>query len=1415
MLAAELAPLELVYSHAVRALPGKLGEKWPVFSEGSELDKYTLALGGIPVRGVGVRVLRDARGATRVVSALRLGGSAREVTVKPTISEKQAGEIAVKHALSRLRQAAGKPPTVRRTRLAYEAVTTEDLRGAGQRIVMLRLTYEVELLATPEEKHAEQLAVIDAANGELLGMRSVLRHDMAVGQGYFEPSMTLRVEPTMTGSPPVLGHCLTDLTRGENVSNASPCGPTVGTGIHTFIELPSPERVERVVDTDLHFGNGAFPFDRPAGVGEEGRTVAADAHHAIGVAYDFFRNVFDRRILGVNDSLAIRVNSANLPWNAAFSWPDNTIVVGSRVVNAPSCPALSPTQRTDCSVPAADVEWLGHEYVHALLTAELSMPPNSAPESEFDALHEAISDFFAILIDGWWHNAPGTTDIVAPRGWFFADRIYPDKWRQFDRPSLDGLGSLDLYDPTVPVRLASRMLGTHEAGGVVRRAFYFLSEGIAPSGPTAPQPLPANTSLLMTEGLAGVGLSDAAVLLYLTVSTQFNPGAAPSFLEFREGMVRSAEYLRGHCSETYKAVQDAWAAVGLGTQADRVGPKVSVTAYQVGSSAHVVGHIDAPASEPTPYVSLYVDGQLRESGVPVELEETSGDENNYRAAPADVPFADLGPGLHTFELRAEDGCRNVRSAAALAFYDVEPPTQLSVTDTNRWRSPKRVFRVTAADPNLDSYEVRVGTLSTGPRLISTNVSSLNTTVEMDLASLPAGTTTITLRVRDVYGHESTLLAPYLVDRVAPQVCSVSGAPSPTDLRAIVATLTGSDYLIGRGTSVEILDIWFDGQPFWWTDRNYPPGSSHYMTRTRFPGGGTMSKNVPNVSNGTHKLLGKCVDGWGNEKIGKDSFVMAPPPNLSTTASIQTGSFTVSATATSTRPIDQIEFLENGALLSEKLCGNVSTSCSASIQVSASPGQTRTIEVRAFDKEGRRTTRNVTVTMPLPPPPQITSIQKSGPARFPIFTVYATSTSRVDVMYGSPGGTLLAQDSSAPFTVQLDLSGWATGAHALVFRASDAYGREATSTYSLFADSTPPVVAVQVTGNAPPYLVDADVLDNSPITVFFREDGVEFATTSSAPLEAYYSPTSAGSHTLTVEVRDVFFNSTIVELPAPVDEAPPRVTLTFETSGGPHHVIDVEDTCGIAFPAQVFLDGAPAGSFATALHNQPWPNLPAGPHTVGVEVSDNCGNTTYVEDEFQYSNAPPEVLSISVDSATPKRPRLTIDATDDVAITRIEILRGSTIVGTLTQAPWVIQLDTSSWSDGNHVVTVRAFDEEGETGERTVNIKADNTAPTFSVVPIHQVLGTIQWNATASDGSALSDVWLGATFNNTPITHFTAPPYSITTTIPSGANQVDVWVAGEAKDSFGNVRGLSVMTTVTCSIVNGQRRCDMGPLRPGF
>src|SRR6185369_8679269 len=98
---------------------------------------------------------------------------------------------------------------------------------------------------------------------------------------------------------------------------------------------------------------------------------------------------------------------------------------------------------------------------------------------------------------------------------------------------------------------------------------------------------------------------------------------------------------------------------------------------------------------------------------------------------------------------------------------------------------------------------------------------------------------------------------------------------------------------------------------------------------------------------------------------------------------------------------------------------------------------------------------------------------------------------------------------------------------------------------------------------------------------------------------------------------------------------------------------------------LYLDGVPVASVSTPTYSHPWINLAHGHHVAAIDVTDGCGNTSFVEAPFDYGDDPPVVHAISVSTTMPKKPRLTIDATDDLAVTRIDVLRGSTLVATLT------------------------------------------------------------------------------------------------------------------------------------------------------
>jgi len=157
------------------------------------------------------------------------------------------------------------------------------------------------------------------------------------------------------------------------------------------------------------------------------------------------------------------------------------------------------------------------------------------------------------------------------------------------------------------------------------------------------------------------------------------------------------------------------------------------------------------------------------------------------------------------------------------------------------------------------------------------------------------------------------------------------------------------------------------------------------------------------------------------------------------------------------------------------------------------------------------------------------------------------------------------------------------------------------------------------------------------------------------------------------------------------------------------------------------------------------------------------------------------------------------ATDASAITQVQFLVGTTVVGTDTTAPYAITWNSTTVPDGNVSITAKATDASGNVGTSaavTVTVRNDTTAPAVSVTAPTAgatVSGTsVTISATATDASPITQVQflVGTTVVGTD----TTAPYSITwnsTTVADGAASI----TAKATDASGNV-GTSAAVSVT-------------------
>ena len=106
--------------------------------------------------------------------------------------------------------------------------------------------------------------------------------------------------------------------------------------------------------------------------------------------------------------------------------------------------------------------------------------------------------------------------------------------------------------------------------------------------------------------------------------------------------------------------------------------------------------------------------------------------------------------------------------------------------------------------------------------------------------------------------------------------------------------------------------------------------------------------------------------------------------------------------------------------------------------------------------------------------------------------------------------------------------------------------------------------------------------------------------------------------------------------------------------------------------------------------------------------------------------------------------ITVNATDDVGISKIELYFGNDLVDTRSNTPYVFDLDTKSLKDGSYTLVAKAYDTAGNfTNSGSVNISIDNTPPKISMIsPLDGsvVLGAlVNLSAEVKDDSKIEKV----------------------------------------------------------------------------
>ncbi|WP_162984987.1 M4 family metallopeptidase [Mesonia aquimarina] len=266
---------------------------------------------------------------------------------------------------------------------------------------------------------------------------------------------------------------------------------------------------------------------------------AIDVHWGMEVTYDFYLNEIGRDSYDNNGGLIrqylnsplTQANQGGDPNNAfALEAPYNMMVYG-----------LGDGQFMN-PVVGLDVE--GHEFTHLVINNNGN--GGLTYQGESGALNESFADIFGICVEFYSGVDPdwliGENIIIS--GSFFRSMSDPNGGEQPD--TYNGNYWVDPND------LFFDNGGVHINSGVQNYWFYLLAEGGV-----------GTNDLGDSYSVSGVGLANARDIAYHSLTNYLPPNA--SFFDAYYGSLQAAEDLFGNSSAEYIAVEEAWYAVGIGS----------------------------------------------------------------------------------------------------------------------------------------------------------------------------------------------------------------------------------------------------------------------------------------------------------------------------------------------------------------------------------------------------------------------------------------------------------------------------------------------------------------------------------------------------------------------------------------------------------------------------------------------------------------------------------------------------------------------------------------------------------------------------------------------------------------------------------------------------------------------------------
>ncbi|WPB82347.1 Ig-like domain-containing protein [Archangium violaceum] len=397
-------------------------------------------------------------------------------------------------------------------------------------------------------------------------------------------------------------------------------------------------------------------------------------------------------------------------------------------------------------------------------------------------------------------------------------------------------------------------------------------------------------------------------------------------------------------------------------------------------------------------------------------------------------------------------------------------------------------------------------------------------------------------------------------------------------------------------------------------------------------------NTRSVANGSHTLVARTRDVAGhvvaslpvtvttdNDFIAPVATVLTPTPGTRVAKGQQV---MLSASATDNVGLAQLEIYIGNSRYS-----GGPDSPTSSYAYFNSTGQ-YVVTARAYDAAG-----NVGISPPLvvtvvtetTPPVVSLTAPANGATIGGLVTLSAnasdasSSISKVEFLVD---GTLIATDTSWPYSFSWNTPSVASGSHTLTARATDAQGNVATSTpVSVTVDNAAPAVALTSPASGATLngviSLQAEASDDIGVTrVEFLRNGLLVGSDTTAPFSVDWDSTTEadGSHTLTARAYDaankVTTSAAVTVTTSQIPSAVYDATLRVPKCATPVDVCDTKNLVRSQYTSEPnrpnTLNGSCSDGFSTvyAIQRIKLSSVAGGPFTAGQRVRIEVHATTY-------------------------------------------------------------------------------------------------------------------------------------------------------------------------------------------------------------